>query len=192
MCGLRSHPGNRLLGVLAVVSNWSLPAFSYYRHQGSSRIEAKQALQFSNLELTNSQRISLKKICHNEIQASQVIFLMGEKKGQCSVLEGRKEPTLVKVPRVTENQLPQLEWLQTQAARTFQQPSQHSGNCKTKAQYEVLSTNQPMEDRDDQPHACLQKKLSHFCLETLYTLFTLLITTDLQQLLCMWVITTVL
>lgn len=47
-----------------------------------------------------------------------------------------------------------------------------------------------MEDRDDQPHACLQKILT--LLETLYTLFTLLITKDLKELLFMWVITTVL
>lgn len=61
VCGLCSHSENRLLGVLALVSAWSQPAFSYYRYQGFSRIEAMQALQFSNLELTNSQYISLKK-----------------------------------------------------------------------------------------------------------------------------------
>jgi len=59
--GSAATQGTDYWGVLAVVSDWSLPAFNYYRHQGSSRIEAKQALQFSNLELTNSQCISLKK-----------------------------------------------------------------------------------------------------------------------------------
>lgn len=33
---------------------------------------------------------------------------------------GGSKPTLVKVPQVTENQLPQLEQLQTKAASAFQ------------------------------------------------------------------------
>lgn len=192
--GSAATQGTDYWGVLAVVSDWSLPAFNYYRHQGSSRIEAKQALQFSNLELTNSQCISLKKKNlwkWNPSKPNDLFNGKRKKKGQCSILGGGKEPTLVKVPWATENQLPQLEQLQTQAASTSLQPSQHSGNCTTKAQYEVISSNQPIEDRDDQPHACLQKILSHLCLETLYTLFTLWTTKDLKQLLFMWVITTI-
>lgn len=109
VCRLCSHPGNRLLGVLATVGDWSLPAFSYSRHQGSSRIEAKQALQFSNLELTNSQCISLKKkIRHNEIQVSQMIFLMGKQRPMFYI--GRRK-------KANFGQSPSGHWEQASSAR---------------------------------------------------------------------------
>lgn len=57
-----------------------------------------QALQFSNWELTNSQQINFLKTCYNEIQVSQMIFLMEFLKGQCYTLKGENEPTLNKVP----------------------------------------------------------------------------------------------
>lgn len=69
-------------------------------------------------------------------------------------------PTLVKVPWVTENQLPQPHQLQTKAASAFLKSSQDSGNCKTETHYEVLESNQPIKDRDDQLCICLQKWFS--------------------------------
>lgn len=95
-CGLRGR-GNRLLG-LGPRERLQPPAFSYYGHQGSSRIEAKQALQFSNLELTNSQRRSLKKIRHDEIQVSQMILLMGEKKRPMLHIRRRKRANFGQSP----------------------------------------------------------------------------------------------
>jgi hypothetical protein len=62
-----------------------------------------QTWQFSDWELTNSQHINLKKTCYNEIQVSQMIFLMEFLKGQCYALRAGTKPTLIKVPQVTEN-----------------------------------------------------------------------------------------
>lgn len=83
-----------------------------------------------------------------------------KKKSQCSVLEGGNKPNFVKVPQVTENQLPHTDTLQTKAASAFLQFSQDSGNCKTKAHYEVTASNQPIKDRDDP-----QKQFSHSCVD---------------------------
>lgn len=99
-----------------------------------------------------------------------------KKKGQGSVLGGGKKPTLAKVPRVTENQLPQLEQLQTKAASAFQQPSQDSGNCKTKAHYEVIASNKPIKDKAINP-ILVYKSDSH---TSVWKPFTLLIIKDLR------------
>lgn len=67
-----------------------------------------QALQFSDLELTNSQYINLKKACYNEIQVSQTTLLTECLKGRCCALRAGNEPALIKVPQVTEWSVPQV------------------------------------------------------------------------------------
>lgn len=101
------------------------PASSYCRHQGSSRLEAKQALQFSNLELTNRQHKSLKKAktCHNEIQVSQMIFLMGKKKSPRLCIRRRKKANF--------GQSPLGHWEPASSARTT---ANQSSKCLPAAQ----------------------------------------------------------
>lgn len=142
-------PGNRLLGALALLSGWSLSPPAIVA-QGSSRLEAKQALQFSNLELTNSQFISFKKTyCHNEIQVSQMIFLMEQEKKRPILGIRRKQANFGQSP-----------WEPASSARTADQSSRvpsssltRTGDCKTKAHYEVIASNQPIKARISTPRS---------------------------------------
>ena len=63
------------------------------------------------------------------------------------------------------------EYTANQAASAFLQFSQDSGNCKTKAHYEVIVSSQPIKDRDGPLPTCLQQQFSHSW-KTLYALIT--------------------